>query len=94
METDNMVKIGVDIMKDVEDMEDVKMMEKKDNIEAVEYSEWTCYLFGATKTNLSGGIVYTPTKEAKIPNIIQRYFLKVFLHCVWEKKSNNSGDMK
>lgn len=49
------------------------------------YSNWTCYLFGAT----SGyGLVYTPV-EGNVPNRFVRWMMRLCFDCKWVKNEVN-----
>jgi hypothetical protein len=53
--------------------------------ELPEWSEWTCYMFGAKKGD---GISYKPRK-GKEPNWFVRWMMKVCFDCTWVKENNN-----
>jgi len=46
------------------------------------YSNWTCYLFGATPGN---GIQWTP-EEGKVPNRFVRFMMRICFDCKWVEK--------
>lgn len=52
-------------------------------INVPEYSEWKCYIFGATPGN---GIVYIPTK-GNVPNRFVRWMMKICFNCKWVKEN-------
>lgn len=46
-----------------------------------DYSDWVCYLFGATAVN---GIQYRPQKGHE-PNRFVRWMMKICFDCTWVK---------
>ena len=52
------------------------------NSTSIEYSNWTCYMFG-NKPNGSG-ISYIPGK-GQVPNIFVRFMMKICFDCTWIK---------
>lgn len=56
-------------------------MKRLTKLEIPKESNWDCRLFGHT----GNGLTWTPT-EGQVPNRWIRFWMKVFLGCVWEKK--------